>query len=333
MQRNSYISWMSRPLSAAVCPTPHIWPEDNAQSAVSRESAARATGRAGDPSVRKAAVTMSRRALGGRRATRTVKAPTGTYVLARVEGSDRTPPHFADTGGRPFASKEDFMNEEKLRILKMLEQGKVSAEEASRLMEALDRTDARPTENEIKRKWLHIRVAKDGRDTVNMRVPLALLKFGFKLAPHAVRRHGERARQRAERARERAHRMRDKAHRAREKARRDAERTREKMRKKLKKDLDGMPVADIDEIVDRAFEETVAEAEESLADAEEAIRESVEEAEEAFGESLENGLEGLRNLDLDLDKILEMAHSEGFNGKILDVYDDDDDERVTITLE
>lgn len=254
-----------------------------------------------------------------------------TYILTRVDGPGGVVTATTDTGGRPLTSREDFMNEEKLRILKMLEEGKVTAEQAARLMEALDRTGARPTESEIKKRWLHIKVAKDGRDTVNMRVPLALLKFGFKLAPHAVSSHGERARERAERAREKAHRMRDRAQRARDRARRDADRTREKMRKKLSKDLVGVPVSDIDDIVNRAFDETIAEAEESIAEAEEAIRESVEEAEEAMREGLGNGIEGLKNLDID--KILQMAHSEGFDGKILDVYDDDDDERVTITLE
>ena len=286
MHRNSYISWMSQPLSAAVCPTPHIWPEDGIVAAPAR----------------------------GRNAARRGRGPAG-IVHART-----------DVAGRPMASKEEFMNEEKLRILKMLEDGKVSAAEAARLMEALDRSESRPTESEIKKKWLHIKVAKNGRDTVNMRVPLALLKFGFKLAPHAVRHHGERARHRAEHARAKAERLREKAQRSRERALRNAERTRDRMRGKLSKELGGAPGIDIDDIVNRAFEETLEEAEE-------AIQEGLEEAEEAVGESLENGLESLGDLDLDVDKIIQMAHSEGFDGKILDVYDDDDDERVIITLE
>jgi hypothetical protein len=294
MQRNSYISWMSHPLSAAVCPTPHIWPEDEFTTAAPRATRALARAR-----------------------SRVVKSGVTSTVVA----SART-----DVAGRPMASKEEFMNEEKLRILKMLEDGKVTAEQAAKLMEALDRSGTRPSESEIKKKWLHIRVAKDGRDTVNMRVPLALLKFGFKLAPQAVRHHGERARHRAERARERAERVREKAERTREKALRQAERARDKMRSKLSKELGVEPGVDIDDIVDRAFEESIAEAEE-------AIQESIEEAEEAVSETLENGIESLRDLDLNIDRILEMAHSEGFDGKILDVYDDDDDERVVITLE
>lgn len=299
MQTNSYISWMSRPLSAAVCPTPDIWPE-------------------GDMAPRPKT--------GDRRSSAVVSARPGTLLLKRVRAAatDAKPP--SDVAGTPVSSKEEYMNEEKLRILKMLEDGKVSAEQAAKLMEALDKSGARPSENEIKKKWLHIRVAKDGRDTVNMRVPLALLKFGFKLAPRALEHHGARMRRRAERAREKAHRARDRAHRARDKARREAERTRDKMRSKLSKELGGVSGVDIDGIVDRAFEESMAEVEE-------AIQETVEEAEEQVKESLENGFENLRDLDLDIDSILQMAHSEGFDGKILDVYDDDDDEHVVITLE
>jgi hypothetical protein len=47
-----------------------------------------------------------------------------------------------------------------------------------------------------------------------------------------------------------------------------------------------------------------------------------------------NGVPGIPELgDLDLDKILEMAAHEDFDGKILEVHDDDDDEHVVITLE
>ena len=78
------------------------------------------------------------------------------------------------------------METEKLRILKMLEDKKITADEAARLLDALDRVGSRPTERELKRRWVHIRVEKDGDETVNVKVPLALLKLGFKLAPHAL---------------------------------------------------------------------------------------------------------------------------------------------------
>ena len=49
------------------------------------------------------------------------------------------------------------------------------------------------------------------------------------------------------------------------------------------------------------------------------------------GSPLDGILDG--DFDLDLDKILEMAQDADFDGKILDVYDEDDDEHVRITLE
>jgi len=192
-------------------------------------------------------------------------------------------------------ARRGFVNEEKLRILKMLEEGKIDADRAVKLMDALDRADSRPSERELKKKWIHIQVEKDGKNTVNVRVPLALLKFGFKFAPRGIGQQRERAHRKAERARHRAERMRDRLER--------------KLHGKLGPDID----IDIDGIVGDAFQE----------------------AEEAMGEGLSTGFGHIlgQNHDLDLKKILEMAQSEDFDGKILDVYDDDEDEHVVIKLE
>lgn len=187
------------------------------------------------------------------------------------------------------------MNEEKLRILKMLEEGKIDAEHAVELMDALDRAGTRPSDRELKKKWIHIQVEKDGRNTVNVKVPLALLKFGFQFAPNAMKHHRERTRRKAERTRRRAERMR--------------ERLERKLHGKLGPDVD----IDIDGIVGDALGE----------------------AEEAMAEGLNSGFGQIlgKNHDLDLDKILQMAQSEDFDGKILDVYDEDEDEHVVIKLE
>jgi len=226
-----------------------------------------------------------------------------------------------DTAGQPVASKEDFMNEEKLRILKMLEEGKVTAAEAARLMEALDKSESRPKENDLRRKWLHIRVQENGREKVNMRVPLALLKFGFKLAPKVARQQIRKAERRAERARA-------KAERERERALRRAHRAADKVKLELAGKLGERPGLDIDAIVNEAISE-------SLQEMDQAIQEGLEEVGDEVGTHMHGGLSALagRDFDLDLDSILEMAQSEGFDGKILDVYDEDDDEHVTITLE
>jgi hypothetical protein len=192
-------------------------------------------------------------------------------------------------------ARREFVNEEKLRILKMLEDGKIDAEKAIRLMDALDRADARPSDRELKKKWIHIQVEKDGRNTVNVKVPLALLRFGFKFAPHAMKQHRERAARRAEKAGRRA----------------------ERMRHRLERKLEGKLGPDVD------------------VDIESIVGDAMGDAEEAVEEGMQNGLGRFlgKDLDLDLDKILEMAQSDGFDGKILDVYDDEEDEHVVIKLE
>lgn len=187
------------------------------------------------------------------------------------------------------------MNEEKLRILKMLEEGKIDAERAVKLMDALDRAETRPTDRELKKKWIHIQVDKGGKNTVNVRIPLALLKFGFKFAPHAVRRHQERARHKAERAKLRAERVREKLE--------------GRLRGKLGPDFE--------------------------LDMEDVIGDVSGGVEEAMEEGLHGGLGRFlgKDYDLDLDTILEMAQSEDFDGRILDVHDEDEDEHVVIRLE
>jgi hypothetical protein len=203
---------------------------------------------------------------------------------------------------RPVTTEEAFVNEEKLRVLKMLEDGKITAEEATKLLDALDKTESRPSERELKRRWIHIKVEKDGEKTTDIRLPLALLKFGFKLAPHAARRHLARAHARAERSRQ-----------AGERAQERADKIRERLERKLKEKFgpDFQGTGDVNEIVSDALND----------------------ARESMDEALAGGLGAFANGDIDLDKILEMAQSEDFDGKILDVYDDDGDEHVTIKLE
>ncbi len=296
MQTNSYADWMTRPLSA-VCPTPDVWPSN----------ATRITGSGRLPA--------AHRPSNGRKQAATVRPEA---VNSCGTGG----------GGRTYTSMEEYMNEQKLRILKMLEERKVTADEAARLMEAMDKTESRPKESDIKRKWLHIRVQENGRDTVNMKVPLALLKFGFKLAPKAARHHIKNAKRNAERARERAERMRERAERHREKAARRAEKTAEKMRQELAGKLGDHPGMDIDEVVNKAVRESMEEVEQT-------IQEELREAEEAIQEHSSQGLDFLssKDFDLDLDQILEMAQAEDFDGRIVDIHDEEDDEHVTITLE
>ncbi len=200
------------------------------------------------------------------------------------------------------------MNEEKSRVLKMLEDKKITAEEAMKLLDALDKTESKPDASQLKKKWLHIRVEKDGKQTVNLKLPLSLLKFGFKFAPQHARGGHMRAKLRAERAQERA-----------ERASERAERAKEKIERKLRDKFGAEAEINLNGVFDEAF------------NAAEFTIPPIPPIPPLPGGGLEGILDG--DFDLDLDKILEMAQDADFDGNILDVYDDDDDERVRITLE
>jgi hypothetical protein len=206
-----------------------------------------------------------------------------------------------------------MMNEEKSRILKMLEDKKITADDAMKLLDALDRTASRPTDRDLRKKWLHVRVEKDGKQTVNFKLPLSLLKFGFKFAPHHRRagRH-DRVRMTAERAQARAE--------ARaERASARVERAMAKMERKLHEKFG----EDVEFNFNGVFAEVFEDAEGPVPPVPPVVPFS--------GNPLDGILDG--DFDLDLDKILEMAQDADFDGKILDVYDEDDDEHVRITLE
>jgi hypothetical protein len=204
-----------------------------------------------------------------------------------------------------------MMNEEKARILKMLEDKKITADQAMKLLDALDKTESRPTERELKRKWLHIRVEKDGKQTVNLKLPLSLLKFGFKFAPHRQMRRHERAMAAHEKAKARA-----------ERARARAEAARVKIEKRMQDKFGDEIEINLNGVIDEALEEAGLGVPPVP---------PVPPMPNLNGGPLNDIFDG--DFDLDLDKILEMAQDPEFDGNVLDVYDDDDDERVRITLE
>lgn len=74
------------------------------------------------------------------------------------------------------------LQEERLQILKMIAEGKISAEEGARLLEALE---ASSTTGEAARggKWFRIRVTdlKSGRHKVNVNIPMGLVSVGAKI--------------------------------------------------------------------------------------------------------------------------------------------------------
>ena len=80
------------------------------------------------------------------------------------------------------------MNEERRQILNMLAEGKITAEEAERLMDRLEAgqpreaTPSADSERPAKLKFLRVFVDSSDGDKVNIRVPLALIGTGVKLA-------------------------------------------------------------------------------------------------------------------------------------------------------
>lgn len=83
------------------------------------------------------------------------------------------------------------MSEEKLRILRMLQEGKITADEAARLLAALgtpgkEEAPAAPGGGAAKGRtsWLRVKVSnrETGRTLVNVNLPLSLLSVGLNIA-------------------------------------------------------------------------------------------------------------------------------------------------------
>lgn len=77
------------------------------------------------------------------------------------------------------------MQEERMRILKMVEEGKVSADDASKLLDALASARAPEEETQVGGKKIRIRVTdpRSGKQTVNLTIPIGLARFAAKLIP------------------------------------------------------------------------------------------------------------------------------------------------------
>ena len=81
------------------------------------------------------------------------------------------------------------MSEERSRILQMVNQGTVSAEEGARLLSALRSPSATPTNTDqaVGRagmaRWFRVRVTdmETGRTKVNVNLPLGLVKVGLRI--------------------------------------------------------------------------------------------------------------------------------------------------------
>ena len=85
-------------------------------------------------------------------------------------------------------------SEERMKILKMIEEGKISAEEGAKLLAALRDTrrgpgvptPPRPPGTPGSARWLRIRVTDTttGRSKASVQIPLALVDAGMKIGAH-----------------------------------------------------------------------------------------------------------------------------------------------------
>ena len=83
-------------------------------------------------------------------------------------------------------------SEERMKILKMIEEGKISADEGSKLLAALSDTrrgipaPPRPPGMGGSARWLRIRVTdtRTGRSKASVQIPLALVDAGMKIGAH-----------------------------------------------------------------------------------------------------------------------------------------------------
>jgi len=80
-------------------------------------------------------------------------------------------------------------NEERVKVLKMVQEGKISADEAAKLLEALER-EAGPRQQQPAGEttggaghWFRVRVtdSDSGRTRVNVRMPLGVVNAGIKM--------------------------------------------------------------------------------------------------------------------------------------------------------
>lgn len=76
--------------------------------------------------------------------------------------------------------------EERLQILKMIEEGKISAAEGADLLRALEQDSGRPSEplkGASAPRWFRVRVTdtNTGRNKVNVNIPMGLVNVGIKM--------------------------------------------------------------------------------------------------------------------------------------------------------
>jgi hypothetical protein len=75
--------------------------------------------------------------------------------------------------------------EERLKVLKMLQEGKISAEEAAKLLESLDQAEpslkGEVVPGSLNGRWFRVRVTDKKNGKVKVRLPLSLVGVGLRM--------------------------------------------------------------------------------------------------------------------------------------------------------
>jgi hypothetical protein len=80
-------------------------------------------------------------------------------------------------------------SDERMKILKMIEERKISAEEGAKLLGALGaREHRRPSSPGSESRWLRVRITdlETGKTTVNVNLPLGLVNVGLKMGARFI---------------------------------------------------------------------------------------------------------------------------------------------------
>lgn len=82
-------------------------------------------------------------------------------------------------------------SDERLKILQMLEEGKITAEEASNLIRALGKQERKrrsPPSPQTEPRWLRVRVTEPGKEraSVNVNLPLNMVNVGLKMGARFI---------------------------------------------------------------------------------------------------------------------------------------------------
>lgn len=75
------------------------------------------------------------------------------------------------------------MSDERLQVLKMVEEGKITAEDAVKLLSAVDDKGSEGIHKKVKYLMVRVEDLHSGRKKVNLKIPFFLVSFGMKFIP------------------------------------------------------------------------------------------------------------------------------------------------------